>query len=178
MEKKIALALDVESSKEALDILKEIEDRDLIIKVGYSLFIRYGISIIEDIKKLGYPVFLDLKLHDIPNTVYNGVKAAVNLEVDYLTLHALGGELMLQKAIEARGSSNLKLLAVTILTSHSEDYPEFLGSSLTVDNLALKFAKMAVDIGIDGVVCSSHEVENLKKNNRQKFYCRCSRYKT
>ncbi|MEJ5173029.1 MAG: orotidine-5'-phosphate decarboxylase [Hydrogenothermaceae bacterium] len=169
MDKKIALALDVESSKEALDILNEIKDKDIVVKVGYSLFIRYGITLIEDIKKLGYPIFLDLKLHDIPNTVYNGVKAAVNLGVDYLTIHALGGVDMLAKAVEAKDSSDLKLLAVTILTSHGDDYPKFLGSNLSIEELALKFAKTAIDVGIDGIVCSSHEVKNLKSSINKEF---------
>ncbi|MEZ0324236.1 MAG: orotidine-5'-phosphate decarboxylase [Hydrogenothermaceae bacterium] len=169
MDRKIALALDVESSKEALDILNQIEDRDIVVKIGYSLFVRYGVSLVEDIKKLGYPIFLDLKLHDIPNTIYNGVKAAVDLGVDYLTIHSLGGKSMLEKAVEAKGSSNLKLLAVTILTSHGEDYPQFLESSLSVEELVLKFAKTAVDIGVDGIVCSSHEVKNLKKSINKEF---------
>lgn len=117
----------------------------------------------------GFELFLDLKLHDIPNTVYNGVKSAIDLEADYLTIHALGGKNMLEKAVEAKQNSNLKLLAVTILTSHDEKYTQFLGSKYSLNELALKLAKTSVETGIDGIVCSTEEVENLKNNIDKDF---------
>lgn len=169
MDRKLVLALDVESPEEGLRILDKIHDRDLIIKVGYTLFIRDGINIVKQIRERGYPVFLDLKLHDIPNTVYNGVKAALDLGVDYLTLHALGGKEMLEAACLAKEGAGLKLLAVTILTSHSLEYPSFLESRLTVPQLALKLADMAIQVGIDGIVCSPHEVRKMKESIKKPF---------
>ncbi len=165
---KLAFALDVRTKDEAIKILDSI-DQKIIIKIGYSLFIRYGKEITSYVKEKGFELFLDLKLHDIPNTVYNGVKSAIDLEADYLTVHALGGKDMLQKAVEAKQGSNLKLLAVTILTSHDNEYTQFLGSKYSLDQLALKLAILSVETGIDGIVCSTEEVENLKKNIDKQF---------
>ncbi len=169
MDKKIALALDVGDIETAKGILKEIEGSKIIIKVGYILFIKGGKDFIKYIKDLGFEVFLDLKLHDIPNTIYNGVSAVRDLDVDYLTIHALGGEEMLKRAVEAKANSNLKLLAVSILTSHGDEYIEYIGSKYTIKELAFKLAKTAVDIGIDGVVSSANEVEFLKDNINKDF---------
>ncbi len=166
--KKIALALDVPTVQEAKKILDEI-NQNIIIKIGYSLFIKNGKDLINYTKDRGFELFLDLKLHDIPNTVFNGVKSACELGVDYLTVHTLGGKEMLQKAVEAKGDSNLKLLGVTILTSHSENYLEFLGSKYSISQLVLKLADTAINTGIDGIVCSSYEVEMLKKEVNKNF---------
>lgn len=165
---KIALALDVENDKTAYKILDEIEEK-VIIKVGYSLFIRYGKEIVKNIKDRGFELFLDLKLHDIPNTVYNGVKASVELQVDYLTIHTLGGLEMIERAVKAKENSNLKLLGVTILTSHGDDYIDYIGSKYTLKDLALKLAKESILSGLEGIVCSSHEVELLKSYINKSF---------
>jgi orotidine-5'-phosphate decarboxylase len=164
----IALALDVENEKTAYQILDEIDEK-IIVKIGYSLFIRYGKDIVKNVKDRGFKIFLDLKLHDIPNTVYNGVKAATELQADYLTIHTLGGLDMIKKAVEAKGNSSLKLLGVTILTSHSEDYVNYIGSSYSLESLALKLAKEGVLTGLDGIVCSSHEVRLLKSEIQKPF---------
>ncbi|ACO04876.1 MAG TPA: orotidine-5'-phosphate decarboxylase [Persephonella sp.] len=168
-EKRIAVALDVRDIKEAERILEDISGYDLIVKIGYALFIKYGREITDLVKSMGFDIFLDLKLHDIPNTVYNGVSSAVDLGVNYLTVHTLGGRQMLQKAVEAREGSDLKILGVTVLTSHSEDYMDYIGSHYTIDQLALKLAKEAVDTGVDGIVSSAHEVERLKKEIKKDF---------
>ncbi|MGC9120300.1 MAG: orotidine-5'-phosphate decarboxylase [Sulfurihydrogenibium sp.] len=164
----IALALDVENEKTAYQILDEIDEK-IIVKIGYSLFIRYGKDIVKNVRDRGFKIFLDLKLHDIPNTVYNGVKAATELQADYLTIHTLGGLDMIKKAVEAKEGSNLKLLGVTILTSHSEDYVNYIGSSYSLESLALKLAKEGVLTGLDGIVCSSHEVRLLKSEIQKPF---------
>ncbi|WP_457621091.1 orotidine-5'-phosphate decarboxylase [Persephonella sp.] len=168
-EKRIAIALDVTDINEAEKILNEISGYNLVIKVGYALFIKYGKEIVDLVKSMNFEIFLDLKLHDIPNTVYNGVLSAVDLDVNYLTVHALGGRQMLEKAVEARGRSGLKLLAVTILTAHSREYTDYIGSRYTIDQLALKLANEAVDVGIDGIVSSAKEVEKLKKEIHKDF---------
>ncbi|WP_297890550.1 orotidine-5'-phosphate decarboxylase [Sulfurihydrogenibium sp.] len=165
---KIALALDVENDKIAYKILDEIEEK-LIIKIGYALFIKYGKEIVKNIKDRGFELFLDLKLHDIPNTVYNGVKGAVQLQADYLTIHTLGGLDMIKKAVEAKENSNLKLLGVTVLTSHGKDYIDYIGSKYSLEDLALKLAKNSIDYGLDGIVCSSNEVKFLKTSIERTF---------
>ncbi len=169
MKKKLAFALDVTDIKQAQKIVDEISGLDIIIKVGYVLFIKGGNSFIKDLKNKNFEVFLDLKLHDIPNTVYNGVSAAKDLGVDYLTLHTLGGPDMLVRAVEAKENSNLKLLGVTILTSHKEDYIDYIGSRYTIDELALKLAKTGIELGLDGIVCSANEVKNIKNEIKKQF---------
>ncbi len=166
---KLALALDTIDIEEARKILDEIKNTDLIIKVGYALFIKYGSQIVDIVKERNFELFLDLKLHDIPNTVYNGVLSAVKLGVDYLTIHTLGGKEMLDKAVQAKANSSLKLLGVTILTSHTEDYLEFLETKLSMKQMVLKLAKTAIDSGIDGIVCSPQEVKFLKENIEKNF---------
>ncbi|HHG75401.1 MAG TPA: orotidine-5'-phosphate decarboxylase [Persephonella sp.] len=167
----LALALDVKNSKEAFDILNQIEGERIIIKIGYQLFIKEGSGFVKKVKEMGFRIFLDLKLHDIPNTVYNGVKSAVEIGADYLTLHTLGGKEMMERAVEAKKGSDLKLLGVTILTSHSEDYLKYLGTRYSLDQLALKLAKTAVSLGVDGVVSSPFEVRKLKEEIEKDFIC-------
>ncbi len=167
--KRLAIALDVKEKTAALEILDELSGINLIIKVGYTLFLKEGSGLISEIKKRGFDIFLDIKLHDIPNTVYNAVSSAVDMDVNYLTLHALGGKKMLSKAVEAKGSSDIKLLAVTVLTSHGEDYLDFLGSRYSIQQLALKLAQRAVDTGIDGIVSSPFEVKELKEHIGKDF---------
>ena len=165
---KLAFALDVKDLETAKNILEEIKGYEIIVKVGYVLFIQGGVSFVEYIKNLGFELFLDLKLHDIPNTVYNGVVSASKIGVDYLTIHSLGGEEMLKRAVEGKGE-NLKLLAVSILTSHSENYLDYIGSKYSLEELTLKLSKTAVECGVDGIVSSSYEVKKLKKEIDKDF---------
>ena len=165
---KLAFALDVKDLETAKNILEEIKGYKIIIKVGYVLFIQGGVSFLEYIKSRGLEIFLDLKLHDIPNTVYNGVVSASKIGVDYLTIHSLGGEEMLKRAVEGKGE-NLKLLAVSILTSHSENYLDYIGSKYSLEELTLKLSKTAVECGVDGIVSSSYEVKKLKKEIDKDF---------
>lgn len=169
MEKKLAFAVDINDLEEAKKVIKEIEHKDIIIKIGYNLFIKGGYGLIDYIKNLGFEIFLDLKLHDIPNTVYNGVLSAKELNIDYLTIHSLGGKEMLEKAYEAKQNSNLKVIAVTILTSHNEEYKTYIKTEYSLKELAFNLAKTAIDIGIDGVVSSAHEVRFLKENINKDF---------
>ncbi|EDP74042.1 orotidine-5'-phosphate decarboxylase [Hydrogenivirga sp. 128-5-R1-1] len=168
--KKLGIALDFTDIEDAEQFLYSIEDKDIVIKIGYSLFIKYGKDITDFVKSKGFELFLDLKLHDIPNTVYNGVKGAIYSGADYLTIHTLGGKEMLQKAVEAKGSSSLKLLGVTILTSHDERYLDYIGcSKYSIKDLTLNLAKTALETGIDGIVSSVDEVSFLKENIEKEF---------
>ena len=169
LEPRLALALDVEDPKEAFGILEQLKGERIIIKIGYLLFIKEGSNLVKKIKNMGFELFLDLKLHDIPNTVYNGVRSAVEIGADYLTIHTLGGKEMMERAVEAKKGSNLKLLGVTILTSHSKDYLEYLGTRYSLDQLVLKLAKTAVDTGIEGIVSSPFEVRNIKEKIGKDF---------
>lgn len=165
----LAIALDFTEIEDTEKFLYDLEDKDVIIKVGYSLFVKYGNAITDFIKNRGFKLFLDLKLHDIPNTVYNSVKGAVYLDADYLTIHTLGGKQMLEKAVEAKEDSNLNLLGVTVLTSLDEEYLKFLGINDNMQDLTLKLANLAIETGIDGIVCSPQEVKYLKENIKKEF---------
>ena len=159
---KLCIALDTEREK-ALKLVEELKDYPLIYKVGYKLFVPYGPKILSFIKRIApkAELFLDLKLHDIPNTVRNGVLEAQKLGVNYLTLHTLGGKEMLKKASEVKG--NIKLLGVTLLTSHDEGYLKELGINTPKEEFVLKLARTGLENGCDGLVCSAQEVAFLKE---------------
>jgi orotidine-5'-phosphate decarboxylase len=159
---KLCVALDTDRER-ALEIAWELADLPIIFKVGYKLFVPYGSGMVRDLKSvsMGAPVFLDLKLHDIPNTVRNGVLGANTLGVEFLTVHTLGGREMIRAAAEVKG--NLTLLGVTLLTSHDEGYLKEIGVNLPREEFVFKLAEIGLENGCDGLVCSAHEVEALKK---------------
>ncbi|SHE61463.1 orotidine-5'-phosphate decarboxylase [Seinonella peptonophila] len=140
------------------------------IKVGYQLFYAVGPAWVAQKKEEGYSIFLDLKLHDIPNTVAQGVKSLERLGVDILTLHASGGSKMLEAALEARTSERLKLIAVTQLTSTDQQMLNHeLGIKSSVEDSVLQLASIARSSKIDGVVCSGQEVTRIKNEIEPPF---------
>jgi orotidine-5'-phosphate decarboxylase len=159
---KLCVALDTDREK-TLKLVELLKGYPLIYKVGYKLFVAYGVEIIRNIREIepNAELFLDLKLHDIPNTVRNGVFSATSLGVNYLTLHTLGGGEMIKKASEVK--RNIKLLGVTLLTSHGEEYLKEIGISLPKEELVLRLAQIGLENGCDGLVCSAHEVALLKE---------------
>lgn len=159
---RLCVALDT-SKEKALQLVDQLKEYPLIYKIGYKLFIPYGVELIKEIQKRvpNSEIFLDLKLHDIPNTVRNGVFEASQLGVSYLTVHAMGGKEMISAAAQVKG--NTKLLGVTLLTSHDEEYLKELSITLSKEDFVLKLAQIALSSGADGLVCSAHEVEFLKK---------------
>jgi len=168
MKPKLCLALDADLEK-VEKLLIALKGYPLIYKIGYKLFLPYGPSVVNKVKELAEAkeIFLDLKLHDIPNTVRNGVEAVSKMGIQYLTLHALGGPEMLKAAAEVKGQS--KLLGVTLLTSHGEEFLKLLETQLSQKELVLRLATLAVESGCDGVVCSAHEVGFLKREIKKPF---------
>lgn len=162
------IALDFPTGKEALTFLAENELHGVSVKVGMELFYREGPAFIEELKSREHPIFLDLKLHDIPTTVYRTMKNIAALEVDLVNVHALGGAEMMQRAKEGllAGSSNQipALLAVTILTSMNE---RVLKKELLIkESLKKQVGQLAIlskENGVDGVVCSAHEADYIKE---------------
>jgi orotidine-5'-phosphate decarboxylase len=142
-------------------------------KIGSQLFSAEGPRAVEKIAKLGSSIFLDLKFHDIPNTVAGAVRAAVGLpKVRLLTIHALGGLEMMTAAKEAAATAKRHspaILAVTILTSHDAGTLQEVGISGTPATRALELAKLAKEAGVDGVVASAHEVAAIRKACGPKF---------
>jgi len=141
------------------------------LKIGKELFTRGGPQFIEKVQDLGFEVFLDLKFHDIPNTVAAACKAASDLGVWMVNIHALGGRRMMEAAREAIDSSihKPKLIAVTILTSMSDAEIHEVGlSGSSADNVS-RLADLARNCGLDGVVCSAREAARLKQENGADF---------
>lgn len=165
--KDVIIALDFPSRGEVMDFLGCFGDRKPYVKIGMELFYAEGPEIIKDIKATGSKIFLDLKLHDIPNTVKRSMSVLSSLGVDMCNLHAAGGSEMMRAAIEGLSSGNGKrplLLAVTMLTSTSE---ERMKNELLIDRgmeeTVLSYAKNARNSGLDGVVCSPLEAAAVKR---------------
>lgn len=171
MEKQIIIALDFPKphiAEEFLQLWKN--EAKPFIKVGYQLFFQVGPDWVARRKEEGYPIFLDLKLHDIPQTVASAVEALRKLDVDFLTIHASGGKKMMRVAKEAAQGSNLRLLAVTQLTSTDRHMlNEELQIEGTVQDSVLHLSRMAYQVGLDGVICSGHEVSIIKQTTASGF---------
>lgn len=168
IKKQIIIALDVRNQQEAKRILESLPEAR-IFKVGLELFTAEGPSVLNLVKSYGREVFLDLKLHDIPNTVAGAVKSAVRHGVFMLTLHTSGGLEMMKKAIEAAKETAEKegqplplLLGVTVLTSLKDSDLQEIGFGSDSKSQVLRLAKLAFEAGIEGLVCSPQEIEELR----------------
>ena len=172
MTKPVIVALDIDNQAQLQELLMRLGNpEDLTIKIGMELFFNSGSQVVKDLANMGYKIFLDLKLHDIPNTVYNGMKQLAQLGISYTTVHALGGKKMIQAAKDGLKAgtpinrSVPKLLAVTELTSISDDVlANEQNCKLDMTNQVISLAKMAKSSGADGVICSPLEVTELRKN--------------
>jgi len=159
---RLIVALDVATASEAQALVERIGDAAGIYKVGLQLFTAEGPDMVRELVSSGRRVFLDLKLHDIPNTVGQAVKSAVDLGAHMLTVHAAGGAAMLRAAAEAAGD-RLNILAVTVLTSLSDDDMQEIGVSGRVADQALRMAELAQNTGCHGVITSPREASLLRK---------------
>lgn len=160
------IALDFPNAKEANQFLNQLGSADVNIKIGMELYYAEGAPFVNKLVSKGYNIFLDLKLHDIPNTVYSAIKVISQLGVSMINVHALGGQKMMKAAKKAIQESERKplLIAVTQLTSteHEQFQKEQL-SEKALSESVVYLAKLAKEAGLDGVVCSPHEVEVIKK---------------
>lgn len=161
---KIIVALDFADANQALDFARRVSPGLCRVKVGKELFTSAGPSLVEDLASLGFEVFLDLKYHDIPNTVNRAVAAAARLGVWMLNVHALGGTAMMQAAREAIEGAPQRpyLIAVTVLTSLAQADVDELGIRTPLPRLVDGLAAMAIACGLDGVVCSAEEAPALR----------------
>jgi len=171
---KIIVALDYPEAALALDLVTRLEPALCRLKVGKELFTAAGPQLIEQCMQRGFEVFLDLKFHDIPNTVAQACKVAAALGVWMVNVHALGGRRMMEAARDAvaQAAKPPKLIAVTILTSMSkEDLVELgiLGIDAKTADLVLRLATLARDSGLDGVVCSALEAASLRQHCGSEF---------
>ena len=167
MAKDVIIALDFAKKTETLDFLREFEGRKPYVKIGMELFYAEGPQVVSEIRKMGHSIFLDLKLHDIPNTVKKTMAVLSGLDVDMTNLHAAGTSAMMKAAIEGLtrpdGTRPL-LIAVTQLTSTDEErMQKELLISAPIDQTVIHYAKNAAASGLDGVVCSPLESEKVHR---------------
>jgi orotidine-5'-phosphate decarboxylase len=158
---KIIVSLDVPTKKAALHLVEQLRDQISFFKIGFQLYTAEGSEIVCAVLATGAKVFLDLKLHDIPNTVGRAVESAANLGVQMLTIHLSGGSEMIRAATAAR-ANNMSILGVTVLTSATEQTLREIGVADEMDNQVLRLAKLGVANGIDGIVASPHEIKTLR----------------
>jgi len=158
---KIIVALDVATKKRALELVDQLREQISFFKIGLQLYTAEGPQIVRAVLSNGAKVWLDIKLHDIPNTVARAVESANSLGVHMLTIHLSGGSEMIRAATAAR-ANNMLLLGVTVLTSATEQTLREIGVAGKVDNQVLRLARLGVEAGIDGVVASPHEIKKLR----------------
>ncbi len=164
---KIIIALDVPDTDGALRLLDLLGEPPTLVKIGLELFTSQGPSVVKAVMERGSSVFLDLKFHDIPNTVAHAVKSAADLGVTMTTLHASGGPVMMEaaaKSAAASGNKNLLLLAVTVLTSMDAAQLSSTGITVEPKDQVLRLAGLASSSGIGGVVCSPLEVAAIRSS--------------
>jgi orotidine-5'-phosphate decarboxylase len=158
---RIIVALDVATRKEAFDLVTKLYPDVGFFKIGLQFYTVDGLGLVRGIPHLGPKVFLDLKLHDIPNTVAKAVEAAGEVGVKMLTIHLGGGSEMIRAAVKAR-SEDMLILGVTVLTSSTEETLREIGVSDVINDHVLRLARLGVAAGIDGVVASPHEAGALR----------------
>jgi orotidine-5'-phosphate decarboxylase len=158
---KIIVALDVASKKEALPLVEQLRERISFFKIGLQLYTAEGPEIVRAVTASGAKIFLDLKLHDIPNTVARAVDSASDLGVQMLTIHLSGGSEMIRAAVAAR-KREMAILGVTVLTSSTQHSLDEIGIEEQLDRHVLRLGNLGVAAGIDGLVASPFEARFLR----------------
>lgn len=176
MDSNVIIALDFPTGRDALKFLEKfnsLSDKPFV-KVGMELYYKEGLNFVKKLKDLGFKVFLDLKLFDIPQTVYNAIFNILNnVDVDIINVHGLGGKVMMEKALQAKkdAKSSTKLIAVTLLTSFSD---EILSNDFNISTpfytLFTSLVDLTHDSKLDGVVCSSQDLSKYKHNDEKFIY--------
>jgi orotidine-5'-phosphate decarboxylase len=171
---RLVVALDVPTGKEALAMARVLSGKVGMFKVGLELFCAEGPAFVREVQREA-PVFLDLKLHDIPNTVSRALESLLPLDPSLLTIHTQGGPAMMEAAAQAvrahrQKGGRTRLLGVTVLTSLDREALARMGSTAEPGDLALHLARLAKDCGCDGVVCSAQEAANVRAACGEAFH--------
>ena len=174
-ESRIIVALDYNNKKDAVSMAKILRPSLCKIKIGLELFVTCGPSIIEEIHSLGYKIFLDLKFHDITNTVVNSCKVAARMGVWMINVHSSGGKKMMLSSKKKLLDENYNtlVLGVTILTSMQKEDINEIGFTSDIETQVLNMASLCKDSNLDGVVCSAQEAKLIKSNFPENFLCVC-----
>ncbi|RTZ61444.1 MAG: orotidine-5'-phosphate decarboxylase [Gammaproteobacteria bacterium] len=163
---KVIVALDYPDRREAVKFAETVSPRACKLKIGLQLFVAEGPALVRELADAGYDIFLDLKFHDIPNTVAAACRSAASLGVWMLNVHCLGGQRMMRQAKQAvtgKNEGKPLLIGVTILTSHQPDEIIDIGLHGDLPSLVSSLAGQAMDSGLDGVVCSPWEAATLRQ---------------
>jgi orotidine-5'-phosphate decarboxylase len=160
---KVIVALDVDSGDKALELAQTLQGSGCWLKVGLELYARTGLALIAEFKQLGFNIFLDLKLHDIPTTVEKTLKVLVASGVDMLNVHCSGGYEMMARAAEICHKANKKLIGVTVLTSMGGSELPTVGVQGDIEEQVVRLARLAQIAGLDGVVASAQEARTLRR---------------
>ena len=173
MGKAVIIACDFKDKEETLNFLNKFEDEKLYLKIGMELFYSEGPEIVREIKKRGHKIFLDLKLHDIPNTVEKAMKSLAKLDVDMTNVHASGTIKMMEaglRGLTKEDGTRPLLIAVTQLTSTSQEVMEQdLLIKENIEDVVMHYAENSKKAGLDGVVCSPLEVQAVKRKCGKEF---------
>ena len=173
MGKSVIIACDFKDKEETLNFLNKFEDEKLYLKIGMELFYSEGPEIVREIKKRGHKIFLDLKLHDIPNTVEKAMKSLAKLDVDMTNVHASGTIKMMEaglRGLTKEDGTRPLLIAVTQLTSTSQEVMEQdLLIKENIEDVVMHYAENSKKAGLDGVVCSPLEVQAVKRKCGKEF---------
>lgn len=165
----IYVALDLPRLDAAEALARKVQGHIGGLKLGLEFFLAHGHHGVREIAKLGLPIFLDLKLHDIPNTVAGAMQAIAALQPAIVTIHASGGRAMMEDAKAAAGE-HTKVVGVTVLTSLDDDDLSAVGFASRTEDQALRLAELAHSSGLDGIVCSGHEVGAIKRQWKDGFF--------
>ena len=160
----IIVAIDETTFEGASEVIESLDPKKCMVKIGSVTFNSLGHEIIRYAAKKGFDIFLDLKLHDIPNTVKKSIQVLVSLPISMLTIHISGGKDMMMAAMTAVSGTQIKIFGVTALTSLNNDDANEIFQRTTYEQVSAML-DLAEDAGIDGVVCSPHELELVSKRN-------------
>ncbi|MGC8976816.1 MAG: orotidine-5'-phosphate decarboxylase [Candidatus Ratteibacteria bacterium] len=168
---KLIVALDLDEKRKIYDLIEKLGNKIDFFKVGWVAYLTCGDEIIKRLKKEKKKIFIDFKFFDIPNTTKNATKIICENEIDMFTFHLMAGKEVMKNIVEIKKKmkSNTKAIGVSVLTSFTQDDIEFLGIKLSIAQLVEKLVKKGYEIGIDGVVCSGEELENLRKKFSSPF---------
>ena len=164
MTDKLILALDMDRGEDALKLVQRLKGQLSLFKVGSQLFTREGPALVKALRAEGVDIFLDLKFHDIPQTVANAMAAAADLDVRYVTVHAGGGLEMLRAAQGAVKGTRTEILAVTVLTSFDDAMLQQVGFERALGDQVIHAAQLAMRAGLRGLVCSPHEIGLIRES--------------
>jgi orotidine-5'-phosphate decarboxylase len=171
-DQKVIVALDYENKNDALAFVDRIDPASCRLKVGKEMFTLFGPEFVKELHGRGFSLFLDLKFHDIPNTCSKAVRAAAELGVWMVNVHATGGERMMtasREILEPYGKDRPLLIGVTVLTSMEQQDLAGIGINSTPEQHVLKLAKLTQQSGLDGIVCSAHESSLMKQELGKEF---------